>query len=155
MRYCGGCGETDPAKRCIGCLHDFNEPEVAQLIAIDEPEQVEKFDFSSPEDVLIEVVGPHDDDPTNLDWKNWSIESTTVINQANPDVIGAASYESQYGGFLDYTLQGMIDVPGEGWFVIEKMTGQYHKGDGWMTDDDMDFDIEGVRAATEDEIKMA
>jgi len=20
---CGGCGETDPAKRCIGCLHDF------------------------------------------------------------------------------------------------------------------------------------
>ncbi|NED64231.1 hypothetical protein G3I15_25170 [Streptomyces sp. SID10244] len=20
---CGGCGETDPDKRCIGCLHDF------------------------------------------------------------------------------------------------------------------------------------
>ena len=20
---CGGCGETDPAQRCIGCLHDF------------------------------------------------------------------------------------------------------------------------------------
>lgn len=21
---CGGCGESDPEKRCIGCLHDFN-----------------------------------------------------------------------------------------------------------------------------------
>lgn len=21
---CGGCGEIDPSKRCIGCLHDFN-----------------------------------------------------------------------------------------------------------------------------------
>lgn len=20
---CGGCGEADPAKRCLGCLHDF------------------------------------------------------------------------------------------------------------------------------------
>lgn len=23
MEPCGGCGESDPAKRCIGCLHDF------------------------------------------------------------------------------------------------------------------------------------
>jgi hypothetical protein len=23
---CGGCGETDPAKRCIGCLHNFSVP---------------------------------------------------------------------------------------------------------------------------------
>lgn len=22
---CGGCGEADPAKRCIGCLHDFTK----------------------------------------------------------------------------------------------------------------------------------
>lgn len=22
-RHCGGCGETDPNKRCIGCLADF------------------------------------------------------------------------------------------------------------------------------------
>jgi hypothetical protein len=23
---CDGCGETDPSKRCLGCLHDFGEP---------------------------------------------------------------------------------------------------------------------------------
>lgn len=28
---CGGCGETDPNKRCLGCLHDFNAD--AKLIA--------------------------------------------------------------------------------------------------------------------------
>jgi hypothetical protein len=22
---CGGCGETDPNKRCMGCMHDFGE----------------------------------------------------------------------------------------------------------------------------------
>lgn len=25
LKPCGGCGETDPMKRCIGCLHDFGE----------------------------------------------------------------------------------------------------------------------------------
>lgn len=23
LKPCGGCGEADPSKRCIGCLHDF------------------------------------------------------------------------------------------------------------------------------------
>lgn len=23
---CGGCGNSDPAKRCIGCMHDFVAP---------------------------------------------------------------------------------------------------------------------------------
>lgn len=22
---CGGCGESDPAKRCVGCFHDFGD----------------------------------------------------------------------------------------------------------------------------------
>lgn len=38
---CGGCGEADPEKRCIGCLHDFgnsgsawvNLPEAATALA--------------------------------------------------------------------------------------------------------------------------
>lgn len=27
--YCGGCGETNPAKRCIGCLADFGPADEA------------------------------------------------------------------------------------------------------------------------------
>lgn len=26
---CGGCGATDPQKRCIGCLHDFGTADSA------------------------------------------------------------------------------------------------------------------------------
>lgn len=31
-RPCGGCGETDPKHRCIGCLHDFGAPIVGELM---------------------------------------------------------------------------------------------------------------------------
>lgn len=115
----------------------------------------EKFDFSSPEDVLFEVVGPHEPDKPLDNWDNWSIESTTVINMANPDVTGAASYDANYGVGLDYLIKSSTTPPGEGWFVMPGVTGVYHKGDGWMTDDDMDFNFGEIRPATEDEIKQA
>lgn len=127
----------------------------AILVSFDEVEEVEeKFDFKSPEDVLIEVVGPHDDNPENLNWKNWSIESCTII-RSKKGVTGAASYEEEYGGFLDYTIEGMTDCPGEGWFVVVGITGYYHRGDGWETDDDMEFYYEDFRPATADEISLA
>lgn len=119
-----------------------------------EAPEPEKIRFNSPEDVLIEVVGPHDDDPENRKWENWSIESTTVI-RGEAGVTGAASYEKSYGGFLDYTIEGLIEVPGEGWFIVEKVTAVYHRGDGWTTDDDMEFLCKGVRPATKEEIKLA
>jgi hypothetical protein len=111
------------------------------------------IDLSSPEDVLIEVI-MHDPAGSKTDWKNFSIESTTVIN-GKEGVTGAAEYEHSYGGFLDYTIQGLIDPPGEGWFVVQGMTGQFHRGDGWMTDDSMSFWHEGVRPATPEEIAEA
>ena len=110
------------------------------------------FDFTSPEDVLIEVVGPHDDKESN-DWKNYSIETVSII-RSTEGVVGAASYDSEYGAGLDYTIQNMIDVPGEGWFVVESITGVYHKGDGWVTDDDMDFYFKAVRPATDEDRKL-
>lgn len=111
------------------------------------------FDFSSPEDVLFEVVGPHDESGSRTDWRNFSIETCTIIN-FKEGVTGAASYDAEYGGFLDYTIQSMIDPPGEGWFVMVGITGEYHKGDGWVTDDDMTFDFKTVRPATEEEKKL-
>jgi hypothetical protein len=116
----------------------------------------EVIDFSSPEDVLINVIcllEPHDLGDRN-DWKNYSIESCTIIS-GKEGVTGAASYDSQYGGFLDYTIQSMTVPLGEGWFVVEGITGIYHKGDGWDTDDDMDFDYVKFRPASEEEIKLA
>lgn len=121
---------------------------------VPEDQPKEKFDFSLPEDVLIEIVGPHDDDPTNMKWDNWSIESCTVI-KCDPEVTGAAQYDASYGAGLDYTISQHIACPGEGWWVIADITGQYHKGDGWMTDDDMTFTMSEARPATPEEIKLA
>lgn len=122
----------------------------------DADDQQEKFDFSSSEDVLFEVVGPHYPDQPLDKWSNWSIESTTVINCANPNVTGAASYDASYGGGLEYLITSTSSPPGkEGWFVMPNVTAIYHKGDGWMTEDDMDFSFGDIRSATEDEIKQA
>ncbi|OCP21949.1 MULTISPECIES: hypothetical protein [unclassified Ensifer] len=116
-------------------------------------EDMKIFDFTSPENVLIEVVMHDPAGPTDK-WTNFSIESTTVIS-GKEGVTGAAEYERCYGAGLDYTIQQIIDPPGEGWFVIVGMTGHYSRGDGWMTDDDMEFYHEAVRPAIEEEIKLA
>ena len=120
---------------------------------IQEEEVKEVFDFNSPEDVLIYVL--HNPGYNTGEWKDYQIEECTVIGRANDEVTGAASYEASYGGFLDYTIEGMIDCPKkEGYYVVEGVTGHYTKGDGWETDDDMDFYYENVRPATEEEIGM-
>jgi len=112
----------------------------------------EVINLSSPEDVLIEIVGPHDNNPTNKSWKNWTIEQCVVIRGAD-GIMGAASYEQSYGGFLDYTIQDLIDPPGEGWYVVINITGNFTKGDGWTTDDEMTFYYERVRPALQFEVE--
>lgn len=131
---------------------------MSELIAIHDPKQdePEKFDFNFPEDVLIEVIAEDHADQTLPHWGvgRHSIESCTVLGNIG-DPNGAASYEQSYGGFLDYTIQDMIECPGEGWWVITGITGHYTRGDGWTTDDDMDFYHEGIRRANPDEIAAA
>jgi hypothetical protein len=109
----------------------------------DIPEPI--FNLNSPEHVIINVIG---EDEAKL-----YIEEAHVLWCANNDVVGAATYEDQYGGFLDYTIAAMIDMPTkEGWYVVENVTGKFIKGDGWMTDDDMEFYFENLRPATQEEI---
>lgn len=121
---------------------------------IDNWEEEPVFDFSSPEDVLIHIIAEDRCFQRSEDWKGFSIEGCTILN-GKDGIIGAASYEDGYGGFLDYTLEGLIDCPRkEGFFVVEGVTGVYYRGDGWTTDDDMEFDYKGVRPATPEEEKM-
>jgi len=123
-----------------------------EMTPLSEVDYEEEFDFNSPEDVLIEVVGPHDGDAGNTNWDNWSIETCSVINGVK-GVIGAASYEHGYGCGLEYMVQSLIDFSGAGWFVVGGITGDYVRGDGWTTDDDMTFYCHGIRPATKEEIE--
>lgn len=121
---------------------------------IQECEQDEVFDFSSPEDVLIHILAEDRLFQRSKDWKGFSIEGCTILN-GKEGVTGAASYEYSYGGCLEYTLEDIIDCPRkEGFFVVEGVTATYHKGDGWTTDDDMDFYYVAVRPATPEEEAM-
>ena len=105
------------------------------------------FDFNSPEDVLVWYI--KQDDPQIC-----SVEHAVVWN-VKEGVIGAASYEDGYGGFLNYTIEGLVDFPvdiEENFYIIEDVIGEYVKGDGWITDDNMYFYYKSLREATIEEI---
>ncbi len=118
------------------------EPEVD-----DEPE----FDFKVPENVLIRVI----EDTlgqVNRNWTGWSIDGLVVLDNGTTKT-GAASYEDGYGGFLEYTIMAFVECPKrEGYFVVEGITATVTRGDGWMTDSDMEFKHTGIREATPEEI---
>lgn len=112
----------------------------------DETEVEEKFNFSSPEDVLIEV------------WRDdisIQVEIHDILSK-DPNVTGAAQYEKVYGGFLNYVILDLIGKNSiqDGWWVVEGMTADYIRGDGYTSDDDMRFYYESLRPASEDEIKL-
>lgn len=58
----------------------------------------------------------------------------------------------QEGVGIDYWLDQCCDFEHPGFYVIEGIKGEYIRGDGWMTDDDEDWDFERIRKATPDEI---
>ena len=100
----------------------------------------EKFDFDCPEHVLFYYCG------------EGSLIEIHEIMSDNEEVTGAASYENSYGGFLDDVVWDMLEKPiSKGFWVLMDVTGCYHKGDGWSTDDDMDFYCGELRKATDEE----
>lgn len=122
-----------------------------EMKIVEGPDDMEPdpIDLDSPEDVLFAVdAAPYKRQPP---WADFCVADTQVI-YGTPGITGAAQYDVEYGGFLDYTIESLIHPPGEGYFVLEGVTGLYHKGDGWTTDDDMDFYYEGVRPATPEEL---
>jgi hypothetical protein len=122
----------------------------------DDEDDREVFDFSHPEDVLILIDYRDIKTYERFSWNDWEVVETHIMTHPRWDgkeVTGAASYEYGYGGFLNYTIEGMIEPPGEwGFYVVEDVTGVYTRGDGWTTDDDMDFYHGEVRPATNEEV---
>lgn len=54
---------------------------------------------------------------------------------------------------VNYWLEHCVDFEfTPGWWVIESVVGTYIKGDGWMTDDDEEWEHGKVRPATAEEI---
>ena len=100
-----------------------------------------EWNFSAPEDVIFLVF--KEGDNLVIDF------ASTILREDG--VAGAASYEQEFG-FLEYTIEDLETLKGEGWWVMEGVTGEYHKGDGYTSDDDMNFYFDKVRPATQQEI---
>lgn len=125
---------------------------VGELEDIMEP-QPSLYDFNYPEDVYIEV---DHSESTVRRWPNTEIVETVVLGTWD-DPAGAASYEYSEGGFLDYTLEDILEPLQPGAYVVEDITAVYHRGQSmWEspapTDDDMEFYCGNVRPATLEEI---
>lgn len=123
---------------------DLSKIETIELQPIEDDYPEPVFDFSYPEDVIFYLI---------VDEDYQSVDYIMIINDS--DIIGAATYDHGYGCGLDYTIPQIIDdnLP-ENVYVMEDMTGNYIRGDGWTTDDDMDFDYENLRIATPEESAM-
>lgn len=117
-------------------------------------------DFREPSTVLFELQPPCTlENGNRIGWavEVWAHEG------------GCAAYENCYGGFLDYTVRDLAegfmddplrekdaeDDPRGGVYVLEGMTSEFYRGDGWTSDDNMEFEAEDLRRATLEEIAEA
>ena len=112
--------------------------------------------FAHPEDVVFELVnlGEH-----KICVGQYSIEEYAIITPPpeytgdGSPIEGALTYERHYGCGMEYTLNSLLPKDLEsGFYVLEDVTGCYTRGDGWMTDDDLDIYPGDLRQATLDEI---
>lgn len=66
-----------------------------------------------------------------------------------------SSFWIQEGEGFDYWLDHHFtpeEMPEPGLYIIENVIGVVHRGDGWTTDDDVDWEFDPVRRATPDEV---
>ena len=116
-----------------------------------EIEEDEVINFSSPEKVIFLVIRDPKPWRRKNDWPDYSVDDIIVVGKDG--IMGAASYEQSYSGFLDYVIEGMCtEITKEGWYVLDNFTGDYTRGDFYTTDDTMDFYSDDPRPATPEEI---
>lgn len=110
-----------------------------ELIGVAGPdEEFEPPSYSEPGRMLLEVTGPDENYDREVECHD-SDGSVCWIHE---------------GVGVDWWLEqrDIPEIQAPGWYVIEGITGEYIRGDGWSTDDDEEWEYKGVRPATPEEI---
>ena len=109
-------------------------------------EEIEYPSYSDPGRILVHVLSENKDQH--------------FLDRFKVDVVayecGTSVFYVNEGMGIDYWINWYIDeFPGSipGYYVIEGIRGAYHRGDGWSTDDDEEWEYESIRPATEEEIR--
>lgn len=106
------------------------------------------FNFNHPENVLVHVLFEASTYHDEL-----LLHQVAVLDDGS-GIDGYATYDHDEGMLEFELLQGLSKTDfahGEGWYVIQSVTGAYFKGDGWMTDDDSEIYLGEIRPATDEE----
>lgn len=114
---------------------DFVEFEVSDEVIPEE--EYELPSYSSPGRILVDVfniLGPGHYNKIECTIFDYDSDSSVFwINE---------------GMGIDYWLDQYCEFTEPGVYVIEGITGEYVKGDGWMTDDDEEWEYVSIRRAT-------
>lgn len=98
--------------------------------------------------ILFELI-----DEDTCQWTRWDKEQERHVEVGR--MIGELQHEGgsaeleAYSGMLDVAIYEMLDDEEhtEGWWVMEGFYATYYRGDGWETDDDVDYDFDHIRPA--------
>jgi hypothetical protein len=116
---------------------------------------------------------PRDDDSEDFRLPGYSQKGRYLIEvvDINPErsatsyrfVIEESSYDPDSAAFwinegvgIEFWADGHLDethIPSPGWYVIYGIHGAYIKGEWGHTDDEEEWDFDGVRPATPEEIE--
>lgn len=104
-----------------------------------------EFDLGFPEDVLFEVLH------RKQEPRGWYVVEALVLEHGS-NIHGGATYERDYGGLLNYVIKDLIKgILDEGFWVAEGVSVDCRKGYRWLTDDQLIFNYQSLRQATDDE----
>lgn len=114
--------------------------EIAELPEEEEPELPSLKD---PGRILVRAFGLSDPYP----------DGSPNVYRLNVEVLDhdGCTHWIQEGEGFDHFLDSFDELEKPGVYVIEGIVGTYHRGDGYATDDDVEWDWKGVRPATERE----
>jgi hypothetical protein len=119
-----------------------------QLIAVAGDDR--EWDYPKPgkSKIVFELI-----DEDTYEWTVWDAgqkrhrEVGLMIDEIQFEG-GSAEIEAEQG-MLNHAVYDLLDPfqHGAGWWVIEGFYGIFRRGDGWTTDDDVDFECDGIRPA--------
>lgn len=113
-----------------------------------EPDNYELPHIGKPGRILFEIIHVHPERwPRGRHYETYRY----VLEVLDYDGESGVYWLNEGVGF-DFWFDGHVDLEEPGFYVLEGVAGSWIRGDGWMTDDDEEWEFALCRRATATEI---